>query len=252
MKHQAVAIDLINLFLPRGCLACGERIPPEDVHGLVCLQCRTHLRPPPPPRCSRCQVPLGTAHPSEAPCLECSGWPEVLASARTVSIMEPPADALVHALKYGGWRALGEFMGRRMAGVSPRPSGNPVVIPVPTTTRRRRERGYNQARVLAQVVAGELGFPLVDALERRKGRTQVRLGPRERKANVDGAFQVRPGLGSRIWGTEVILIDDVLTTGATSKAAALELGSLGADSVHLVTFARTLPVGTERRNRSYG
>jgi len=166
--------------------------------------------------------------------------------------MEPPADALVHALKYGGWSLLGEMMGCRMAAVCPPMGSESLVIPIPTTSRRRRLRGYNQARVLAEVVARELGIPLVEVLDRPKGGTQVRLGPRERRSNVQGSFRVIPSLCSRIQGLRVILVDDVLTTGATALSAALALGGKGAESVHLLTFARALPFGIEGRRAPSG
>jgi ComF family protein len=121
-----------------------------------------------------------------------------------------------------------------------------VVVPVPTTPRRRRFRAYNQARVLAETVARELGAPLVDALERAKGATQVKLGPRARTENVRGSFRLRPLGRSQIQGSDVILIDDVLTTGATALSAALALEEGGASTVRLLSFARALPFGTER------
>jgi ComF family protein len=214
------------------------------------VRCRTLLRSPAPPRCLRCDVPLGTGQPVGATCLECADWPEILAFARAAVVMEPPADALVHALKYGGWRSLGEMMGRRMATVCPPVGGDPVVVPLPTTSRRRRMRGYNQARVLAEVVARELGVALVEALDRPSGGTQVRSGPRERRSNVHGSFRVVPSSRSRFRGLEVILIDDVLTTGATALSAASALGEKGAKSVRLLTFARALPFGAEGRRTS--
>jgi ComF family protein len=156
-------------------------------------------------------------------------------------VLEDPAERLVHALKYGGWLFLAQFMGRRIAALSPSWAERPLVVPVPTTPRRRRARGYNQAKVLAVVVARELGLSLVDALERRDGRTQVRLTPRSRAENVRGAFRPLRPFCSRTKGREVILIDDVLTTGATAVSAALALGEGGASGVHLFTFARALP-----------
>jgi len=173
-------------------------------------------------------------------------------SARAAVIMEPPADALVHALKYGGWRGLGKLMGHRMVAATPPPLGNQVVVPIPTTPRRRRARGYNQARVLAETVAREMGIPLVDALHRPRGGTQVKLGPVERRKNVEGSFRVLPLARSRIQRSEVILIDDVLTTGATALSAALILGEFGAASVRLLTFARALPFGAEKRSALLG
>lgn len=252
MKAGALAQDLLDLLLPRACLGCRDRIPPEEGQSLVCARCRTLLRPPPFPRCPRCDLPVGTGGPRGDACLECQDWPPELVSARAAVVMEPPADALVHALKYGGWRTLGEMMGSRMAAVPGPVGGDAVAVPVPTTERRRRDRGYNQAQVLAAVVARLRGMPLVEALERPGGRTQVRLGPEERRANVMGSFRLLPAVGSRIRGREVILIDDVLTTGATAISAAGTLSQGGAGSVHLLTFARALPFGAEERRRILG
>lgn len=244
--------DLRDLLLPRGCLGCGHRIPPEEGPELICARCRTLLRPPPPPRCIRCDVPLGTGHPHDAPCLECADWPEVLSFARAASVLESPADSMVHALKYDGWRALSEFMGRLMSAVCPPVGPDFLVVPVPTTRKRERTRGYNQARILAEVVAETLGLELLDALDRPRGASQVRLGPRERQGNVWGSFCPIPAFRSRIGGAEVILVDDVLTTGATAVSAAMALGEAGAKSVGLVTFARALPFSTEKRRFSRG
>jgi predicted amidophosphoribosyltransferase len=252
LRLPSLGTDLLDLFLPRGCVSCGERIPPEEEVGLVCVRCRTLLRRPPPPRCPRCDVPQGTGREAGAPCLECAHWPDILSWARAAVAMEPPADGLVHALKYGGWRTLGDVMGQRMVKVLPPTLDVPLVVPVPTTLHRKRMRGYNQARVLAEVVAGQIGACLEDALSRPKGGTQVRMGPRERSANVRGAFRVLPDSASRIEGREVILIDDVLTTGATALSAVSALAEAGPRSVGLLTFARALPFGTsqgrDRRN----
>jgi len=245
LTAQALAADLLDLLLPRGCVACGERIPPEDGGSLVCVRCRTLLRPPPPPRCPRCDVPVGTGTVEGTPCLECADWPEILFYARAATVMEPPASDMVHALKYEGWSRLSLPMGRRMAAVLPQASGSQVVVPVPTTPGRRRMRGYNQADLLARVVSGQTGYPLVEALRRPRGGSQVKSSPRERQANVSGAFRMVGAARSRIEDAEVILVDDVLTTGATAKAAASVLGAAGAKSVGLVTFSRALPFGEE-------
>jgi ComF family protein len=116
------------------------------------------------------------------------------------------------------------------------------VIPVPTTRRRLRERGYNQAEVLASGVADASGSLLVHALFRRDGgESQVALHPEERRANVKGAFQLRDSEAKWIQGRDVVLVDDVLTTGATACSAAETLCEGGVRSVALLTFARALP-----------
>lgn len=241
MTAGSLARDLVDLFLPRACLGCGERIPPEESEGLVCVRCRGGLRPPSPPLCERCSFPLGTGRPPGEPCPECARWDSALVFARSSVILDPAATALVHALKYNGWREIAEFMSGRMERDFPRGFLDPVLVPVPTTARRRWTRGYNQAALLAEGLSGRCSIPYVDGLLRPDGRTQVRLGPRERQSNVQGAFVCRDDSRSLIRGREVILIDDVLTTGATALAATSALVAGGAVSVGLLTFARSLP-----------
>ncbi|MEX1259077.1 MAG: phosphoribosyltransferase family protein [Gemmatimonadota bacterium] len=116
------------------------------------------------------------------------------------------------------------------------------IVPVPTTLRRLRDRGYNQAGVLAATVARATGGILLEALSRMEGgESQVALHPDERRANVKGAFLLRDSSAAEIRGRDILLVDDVLTTGATAVAAAETLGAGGARSVTLLTFARALP-----------
>lgn len=251
--------DLLDLFLPAGCLGCGERIPPGRPHPRVCGVCRSRLRSVPWPRCRRCHMPLGTGGSVEEGCEECRTWPPILAGARSAVVLEPPADRLVHALKYDGWRELAPLMARRMAGLSspPGPGWDGVpVVPVPTTRKRRRRRGYNQAAVLASALSAELDRPLVNALERRDGdRTQVVLHPTQRRANVRTAFTARTSAAAAVAGGRVLLVDDVLTTGGTAHAAAQALRGAGAAAIALATLARAGdhrlgPPGTDGRVRS--
>lgn len=175
----------------------------------------------------------------------CAGWPPALARARHAFVLAFPADRLVHALKYEGWSGLALEMGRAMAHapLPPAPPGERrCVVPVPTTSRRVRTRGYNQALLLAREVARTLRLPLVEGLVRtRGGATQVALHPSQRRANVKGVFAARENEIPRLRGARVLLVDDVLTTGATAGAAASELVRAGAAEVTLLTFARALP-----------
>jgi ComF family protein len=178
-------------------------------------------------------------------CLECAGWDAGLSGAGFAVVLRPPANALVHGLKYDGWSGLARLMGERMAQ-SAIPSelvSEPyLVVPIPTTRGRARKRGYNQARLLAETIADRVDMPLVDALERRHGGpTQVGLHPAERRANVQRAFAVRADARATLTGARVLLVDDVLTTGSTAIEATRPLVKAGATQVFLSTFARALP-----------
>lgn len=241
MTPSAMAREILDLLLPRGCLACGLRIPPEDVDGLVCPPCRVRLRPPAAPFCPRCQAPRGTGQAQGEVCLECQDWPEILASARAAVVLDSTAGALIHALKYGGWRNIALLMGKKMPLDGASELVSPLVVPVPTTSWRRRTRGYNQAAVLAEAFSRFRNLPMKEVLDRGSGRSQVRLSPRERAMNVQGAFSLRSDSRSQIRDRNVILVDDVVTTGATAKAATRALEAGGVATVHLRTFARALP-----------
>ena len=161
--------------------------------------------------------------------------------------MRSPADALVHALKYGGWPELADELATwmvRLVHAEPRLFRGRAIVPVPTARARVRARGYNQVRVLAEAVRRGIDGTLVDALVRREGGgSQIALHPGERRANVLGAFSLssRREVSQAIRDRDVLLVDDVLTTGATAGSAAEALGSGGARSVVVLTFARALP-----------
>ena len=239
--------EWVNFLLPPACAGCGGSAG-EEVRageGPVCRNCRLRLPRVPLPVCTRCGAPLGTG---EAPsCLECADWPELLAGAHAASLLESPARELVHALKYQGWRGAGDFMGAEMA----RRAGEEAmkvhhVVPVPTSQRNLRRRGYNQAEVIAAALAAALDRPLLNCLERssQKG-TQTALNPMQRRANVSGAFAVAEGFADRLAGRRLLLVDDVITTGATIVAAARALESGGPESVIAYAFSRTVPISLD-------
>lgn len=162
-------------------------------------------------------------------------------------MLHPPADRLVHQIKYRGWRALGEVMGSALARIErPAPGSlNVAVQPVPTTAARIRERGYNQAALIAHAFAQCANFPYVEWLERAPAASsQTTLQPAKRAANVAGAFRLRDFARHNAEGSCMVLIDDVLTTGATVSECAETLAAAGAASVCVLTYARALD--TER------
>jgi ComF family protein len=160
--------------------------------------------------------------------------------------MDGPPRNLVHALKYGGWHAVAEEMGRRMAAL-PLPlevrEEVGIVLPVPVGRVRLRARGYNQAEMLSRSLASFQGWRHEpETLERtRATESQTALHPTERRANVAGAFRVRAGREATLRREHVLLVDDVWTTGATALACAAALTAAGARAVSVITFARALP-----------
>lgn len=232
---------LITLVLAPRCLGCGGAA--REARTLVCGRCRSRLQPPPPPLCPRCGMPrLRTGRAPGPRCQECAEWPPGLRSARSACLLHQPADALVHQLKYRGWKGLGRFMAERMAAVrlpDDVARETALIAVVPTTELRLRERGYNQAEVLARGVAEATGRTLVPALRRAAGTSsQTTLQPVARLANVAGAFHPVEAARTDIAGEHLLLVDDVLTTGATVVACAETLMAAGARCVSVLTFAR--------------
>ena len=238
--------DLIDLLLPAGCVSCGAWVPKGT--SMVCLRCRIRLHEAPWPRCARCHHPTGTGRTPSPDCLECRAWPAALTRARYAWALEGAAPDLVHALKYEGWHELAEWVADSMAALDlPEPEGRRVVVPVPTTARRLGERGYNQAELIAARLAARWAVPMRSALERSGAeRSQTALTPEQRRENVRGAFRPVAGAERTLSGAHVLLVDDVLTTGATAGEAASALDAAGAETVTLVAFARALPTRQRR------
>lgn len=210
------AADLEHFAFPQLCPGCGVHAPRER---LLCDACRALI-----PRlafalCARCLAratePVGcNRHPGHA---VWAAW-----------VYDERAALIVQALKYGERPDLARALAGELARALPPASRPDLVLPVPLHPARRRERGYNQAELLAQALSGALGVACIEGvLERvRATRPQARLGPRSRRDNVAGAFRVR----RPEWLKErnIVLVDDVITTGATFEAALDALRAAGA------------------------
>lgn len=241
LKETAAAA--LDFLLPAACAAC-ERLLDHGERGLVCGRCWNRLALLPAPRCDRCGHPTARGR-----CGWCQLLPPYVRACRSVAWMHTgSAPSVVHALKYGGWHAIASEMAVRMARLA-WPADvveeRAAIVPVPLAPSRERERGFNQSERLAAALASQWRIPLrCDVLERaRATRTQTRLTPEERLANVSGAFRVRDAMRSGLRSAHVVLVDDVVTTAATLNACAAALLVGGARIVSYVTFGRAPAIG---------
>jgi ComF family protein len=238
------ALDLV--FAPV-CVACGQAISTADSERMVCRLCWLRCRPLPSPRCPRCWSPrLLDAEPEPA-CRTCREWPASVRAIRSAYMIGDAPRRVVHALKYRGWEAVADRMAAKMASLIDFPRDvdeeGKLVVPVPTSAARRRERGYNQAELLARGFAARTGR-VMDAtllVRTRATATQTALHPSERRANVARAFAVPPERAAELVGEHVVLVDDVWTTGATALACVEALLEAGARVASVATFARVVP-----------
>jgi ComF family protein len=230
LKETLAAVE--RWLLPAACLLCNEPVPVRENDALVCDLCRLRWRPVPHPVCERCGQPSFRG----LECRLCSTWPFGLSRARSAVWLEDSARDAVHQLKYEGWSRVADSMAEAMRGLEPL-TARVSLVPVPLGARRQRKRGYNQSERIASALHVRTGLHLrTDLLLRvRETQTQTALTPESRHANVMGAFSA-----SDSSGLDLVLVDDVFTTGATLAAAGAALMESGANRVEAVTFARAV------------
>ena len=190
-----------------------------------------------PPLCPRCGKPQS----SGILCPACVGWQAKIDGIRSPFRFDGVVRQAIHQLKYRNLRALAEPLTELLNDyLATNPISGEVLVPVPLHQKRLRERGYNQSSLLAKELGKLTNLPVVDGclIRQRHAPPQARTSTvEERRGNVDGAFACR---GHRLNGKQVLLIDDVSTSGATLDACATALKAAGATSVWGLVLAREI------------
>jgi ComF family protein len=229
---------VLAVVFPSACPACGAGLA-QPTRGPLCEACWSGLPRHRGGACA-CGVPLSDPTPE---CARCRRGLSPISSGTSLGPYAGALRTLVHELKYRGRRRVAARLAEVLVA-EPAVAGllrdAEALVPVPMHPRRRRQRGFNQAELLAQELARRCGVPLVpDALVRRRDTaTQTGLSAAARRRNVAGAFAVRRR--ARVAGRTLVLVDDVVTTAATALACARALRAAGACDVRLLSVARAL------------
>lgn len=232
---------IVGLFVPATCPSCGGGLP-RGLVGQVCASCSQRMERVVEPWCALCGVPTGDASGLKGSGCARSCGPRSFDAARAYGLQTGLLRDLVTRLKYGQEQALAEPLGMLMLAAVQEHlviQDYEAVVPVPLHPSRQRERGFNQAFLLARPIAREGRIPIIRALQRSVATVpQVGQKGDARSSNVRGAFTLSPRTKQKVGKRNVLLVDDVMTTGSTANEAARTLKRAGAARVDVITLAR--------------
>jgi len=235
-----VGRELVSVLLPSPCVVCGGELPIRDRRGSCCASCWESLPRLVPPRCERCALPWATTEtPESFTCANCIADPPPLDWIDAWGLYEAGLAELLQAFKFRGHDFLAKHLGDLLAAVLEARGDRDfdVIVPVPMHRARRRQRGYNQAALLALALSRHAGVDIDEGIlvKLAERETQASLPKAARRTNVRGAYAAV----ERAKGLRILLIDDIATTGETLRGCALELQRRKARGVAALVVART-------------
>lgn len=229
-----------DVVFPPRCPSCRSYV---QADGNFCSACFSKLRMIDAPLCACCGIPFVVAVEAETRCPTCLDTPPDFDVARAALVYDGISAPLITALKFHDqWAGLERYAQMMLRLGRPLLEGADMLIPVPLHWRRLLRRKFNQSALLAYSISDQSGVPCMpDLLERvLYTRPQMRLDRAARLKNVKRAFAVAPEAEALLANKTVVLVDDVVTTGATANACALALKKAGAREVRVLALARTV------------
>lgn len=241
---RLIARAVLDLLLPHQCLSCNEMVGEQ---GALCSECWGRITFPSAPYCDICALPFEIDVGEGSICGACARQTPDFDRARSAMIYNDASRRLVLGFKHGDRTEAAPAFGRwMMRSGSELIASSDIIVPVPLHWTRLFARKFNQAALLAHEISSASGVPVIPDLLIRQKRTppQGKLSTAARRRNLQGAIAIKPNRVSFLREKSVLLVDDVLTTGATVSACARVLRRAGALNINVLTLARVVRLST--------